>query len=67
MLLVLPLLSACATTMASVGTESAPGAASFCEIAQPIVWFSTDNPRTILGVKEHNAVGKKLCGWGTSK
>jgi hypothetical protein len=37
---------------------------SFCLIAQPISWSTKDTDSTIEGVKEHNAVGKRLCGWG---
>lgn len=55
--------------MGSEGTSSvSSGAASFCDIAKPIVWYTADDPRTIEAVKEHNAVGVKLCGWqGHSK
>jgi hypothetical protein len=35
----------------------------FCKIAKPISWSKSDTDQTILEVKEHNAVGKALCGW----
>jgi hypothetical protein len=25
---------------------------------------SKDTPKTVAQIKEHNAVGKKICGWG---
>lgn len=42
------------------GASSAP----FCEIAKAIPWADEDTNETIEAVKEHNAVGKKLCQWG---
>lgn len=61
------ILAGCETTMGSGGIDPAPAAPKeFCLIAKPIIWFSTDNPITIAGVKEHNAKGAALCGWGKS-
>lgn len=38
---------------------------SFCLIAQPIIFDRLkDTELTIEAVKEHNAVGKRICGWG---
>lgn len=56
------LTSSCATT-GSGGTDPLPGAGAFCAIAKPITWSSRDTPETVLEVKAHNAVGKRLCGW----
>lgn len=42
------------------GASSAP----FCDVARPIFWSDGDTSDTIEAVKEHNSVGKKLCGWG---
>jgi hypothetical protein len=56
------LLSSCATT-GSAATDPLPGAQSFCDIARPITWSTRDTPETVLEVKAHNAVGKRLCGW----
>jgi hypothetical protein len=39
--------------------------ARFCRTARPIVWSSTDHPETIRKVREHNSVGRALCGWGS--
>lgn len=36
---------------------------TFCLIAQPIAWSSKDTPETIEAVKEHNAIGVRLCHW----
>lgn len=51
-------LPACQTTTGSGGTE-----ATFCGAARAIYWSSKDTAGTIGQVKEHNAVGKTLCGW----
>lgn len=56
-------LSACETMMGSGATEPAAGADTFCTIAKPITWSASDTDQTIREVKEHNAVGRRLCGW----
>jgi hypothetical protein len=38
--------------------------ASFCAVARPILWSVRDSDETILQVKQHNAAGAVLCGWG---
>lgn len=38
--------------------------AAFCDAALPILWSARDSDETIKQVKEHNAVGAALCGWG---
>jgi len=43
---------------------SVVNADSFCLVALPISWSTKDTDETIEQVKEHNAVGKRLCGWG---
>jgi len=47
------------------GATEAPspiaGAATFCQIAQPITWSSSDTDETIRAVKAHNAVYLRLC------
>lgn len=48
------ILSGCATTTASVGTE--------CVRWKAIYWSKDDTVDTIAQVKEHNAVWKQLCG-----
>lgn len=44
----------------SSGTNSAP----FCDVARAIDWEDGDTDATIVAIKEHNAIGKELCGWG---
>lgn len=34
-----------------------------CESFEPILWSKKDTVKTITQAKEHNAVGKALCGW----
>lgn len=59
-MLTLPvILSGCQTTTVSSGTD-----ATFCGAARAIYWSSKDTSGTVVQVKEHNAVGKTLCGWG---
>lgn len=45
------------------GSAAIPRGATFCEIARPIHWSREDTIPTVKAVKEHNAAGKKLCGW----
>lgn len=59
----MPILASCASLTGSAGTDPLPGAGAFCEIARPVTWSSRDTDETILQVKAHNAVGKRLCGW----
>jgi len=61
----LPLIS-CAQTMGSSGPIEPRVVDSFCSVAKPILWSKADTDKTLLAVKEHNAVGKRLCGWGRS-
>jgi hypothetical protein len=58
MLGALLLLTACAPQTPSSGSPDA-----FCAIAHPLTWSQKDTDETIIGIKEHNAVGVKLCGW----
>lgn len=57
-----PILTGC-VTMASGGTETR---AALCDQFRPISWSSQDTVETVAGVKAHNAVGKRLCGWKAS-
>ena len=43
----------CLTTTGSGGTD-----APFCVVGQAIYWSKADTPKTIVQIKEHNAVGK---------
>jgi outer membrane biogenesis lipoprotein LolB len=38
--------------------------ATFCATAKPIYWSDKDSDGTIWEAKEHNRIGKELCGWG---
>lgn len=76
--LVMPLFgiltASCSPMTASVGTDppaaetitQALGHVDFCDAAQPIYWSRRDTSETAKAVKEHNAVGAELCGWGKS-
>ena len=46
---------------------AAQSAAAFCAVAKPIYWSAADTRRTKEQVDEHNAVGRKICGWGAKK
>jgi hypothetical protein len=35
-------------------------------VAHPILWSARDTGETIAQIKEHNAVGAALCGWGNA-
>lgn len=56
-----------AAALLITGCQSVPKttAGNFCDIAKPIYWADGDTDETILQAKEHNAVGKSLCGWGS--
>jgi hypothetical protein len=56
-LTLLSTLTGCQTTMGS-GEIS-------CDPWRPIYWSKADTAGTIGQVKEHNAVGKAICGWGS--
>lgn len=57
-------LNGCASlTGSDVTKPPVAGASTFCSIAKPITWSSRDTDETIRGVKEHNAVGTRLCHW----
>lgn len=65
-------LAGCSTIQDMMGVEpkslavaQAPvvNSDTFCLIAQPIAWSSKDTPETIEAVKEHNAIGVRLCHW----
>lgn len=54
------LTASCATTTVSnVQTDKVA-----CQSFQPITWSAKDTVLTVAQVKEHNAAGKALCGWG---
>lgn len=63
-----PLLIVCAwmlavSPIACVSTTSS-SEASFCAVAHPQQWSQEMPDWAILQVKEHNARGVELCGWG---
>lgn len=53
------MLAGCGSTTNLSGPD-----ASFCSAARAIYWSSKDTDQTLAQVREHNAVGKTLCGWG---
>jgi len=56
-------VAACQTMGSSGGTiPPTVNTAAFCDVARPIWWSVKDTKKTIVQVKEHNAVGK-MCGW----
>lgn len=56
MLLALIPIGCASTTRSSV--------ASFCDVARPIPWAQYMHDEDIAAIKEHNARGVELCGWG---
>ena len=52
-------LTGCVTTTGS----NAPTKAPFCAVSKPFYWSARDTESSIAQAKEHNAVGKELCGW----
>jgi hypothetical protein len=38
-----------------------------CASFKPVYWSKADTPATVAQVKENNAAGKALCGWGAAK
>lgn len=59
------ILSSCATTMGSAARTDGASALLFCDGAKPVRWSARDSEGTIAQVKEHNAVGRDACGWGS--
>jgi hypothetical protein len=53
------ILAGCATTTASVGTDSVA-----CSAFEPIQWSKKDTDETIRQVKEHNAAWAVICNRG---
>lgn len=58
------ILTACATTTT---VSSAPTDRVACAVFQPIYWSARDTQKSVEQIKEHNAVGKAVCGWGAGK
>lgn len=59
------ILTACATTTVSSAPTSPDRVA--CAVFQPIYWSGKDTQKSVEQIKEHNAVGKAVCGWGAGK
>lgn len=55
------LASGCANVTPFPGTN---GELTFCQGAKPLRWSQMDTDDTIVQIKELNAVGVRLCGWG---
>ena len=61
------LTASCATTSSSAPTKQAATKAA-CQSFEPIYWSAKDTPKTVAQIKEHNAVGEKICpSWGPKK
>jgi hypothetical protein len=54
--MLLLILTGCAMTTASVGTDAVA-----CSAFEPIRWSTKDTAETIRQVKEHNAAWKVIC------
>lgn len=53
------MLAGCQTT-----AQTVLGVTDFCDAAEPILYSSRDTEETKRQVREHNAVGVKICdGW----
>lgn len=60
-MLAIPLASCATMTASSAPTDPARVA---CQSFAPIAWSGKDTTLTVAQVKEHNAAGRALCGWG---
>jgi hypothetical protein len=58
------MLSACATMTASSASDAH---ALFRDGVRPVTWSEADTDSIIAQVKEHDAVGKVLCGWALTR
>jgi len=36
-----------------------------CQSFKPVYWSKNDTPQTVAQIKENNAAGAALCGWGS--
>jgi hypothetical protein len=61
MLLSVVTLAACQTTAS--GEKTTINTLAFCDAAKAVLWSKKDTLKTIVQVKEHNAIGAKACGW----
>lgn len=59
--ILLATLTASCTTTGSGGTSATLVA---CQSFKPVYWSRADTPATVAQIKENNAAGKALCGWG---
>jgi hypothetical protein len=50
-------------TVSSAPTKSTTAKVA-CQSFQAIYWSAKDTKQTVAQIKEHNAVGVKVCGWG---
>lgn len=63
MLILATLVASCTTTGSSVVTSEDSRRVA-CQSFAPISWSAKDTTLTVAQVKEHNASGKAICGWG---
>ena len=63
LILLATLTASCQTT----GSGAIDPALVACASFKPVYWSKADTPATVAQVKENNAAGKALCGWGAAK
>lgn len=61
-LILLATLTASCQTTGSGGTSATLVA---CQSFKPVYWSKNDTPQTVAQIKENNAAGAALCGWGS--
>lgn len=64
-LVLLAILTASCQTTGSGATD--PSVLVACSTFKPVYWSRSDTTSTVAQVKENNAAGVVLCGWGTKK
>lgn len=60
LILLATLTASCATTDFGGTNPALVACASF----KPVYWSKADTPATVVQIKENNAAGVALCGWG---
>ena len=61
------LLATLAASCQTTGSGAIDPALVACASFKPVYWSKADTPATVAQVKENNAAGKALCGWGAAK
>lgn len=63
LILLATLTASCQTT----GSGAIDPALVACASFKPVYWSKADTAQTVAQIKENNAAGKALCGWGATK